>query len=123
MKLFKNGLTFVILCAIWYRLYNSKKRENIHGVVLLLINTPPWVFFTFFKLSKWYHSKNAILNYSNLQFLALLRTLSLLCFYIEIPVAYFFMFPSRQKLYEFLPHSLFQLTPIFPFSNFSFSQV
>ena len=36
-----------------------KKRENSHGGVLLLacnfikINTPPWVFFTFFTLYKW----------------------------------------------------------------------
>ena len=42
-----------------------KKRENAHGVVLLLVklqatcnftksNIPPWVYFTFFKLFKWY---------------------------------------------------------------------
>ena len=39
----------------WYHLYNSKNVKNIHGGVLLLkSNTPPWVFFTFFKLYKWY---------------------------------------------------------------------
>ena len=49
----------VILCTIWYFLYNLKNTKNTHGVVLLLLklqvsacnftksNTPPWVFFTF----------------------------------------------------------------------------
>ena len=37
-----------------------KERENTHGGVLLLVklqaknNTPPWTFFTFFKLCTWY---------------------------------------------------------------------
>ena len=50
----------------WYHLYNLKNVENTHGGVLILvklqasactftkINTPPSVFFTFFKLCKWY---------------------------------------------------------------------
>ena len=49
-----------------YQMYNLKNVQNIHGEVLILvklqvsacnfakINTPPWVFFTFFKLYKWY---------------------------------------------------------------------
>ena len=49
-------------CAIWYHLYNLKNVKNTHWRVLILvklqasacnltiINTPPWVFFTFFKL-------------------------------------------------------------------------
>ena len=45
-------------CAIWYHLYNLKNVKNTHGGVLILvkfkINTPPWVFFTIFKLHKWY---------------------------------------------------------------------
>ena len=53
-------------CAIWYHLYNLKNMKNIHRGVLILvklqaeaynfakINTSPWVFFTFFKLHKWY---------------------------------------------------------------------
>ena len=46
-------------CAIWYHLYTLKNVENTHGGVLLACyltksNTPPWVFFTFFKLYKWY---------------------------------------------------------------------
>ena len=49
-----------MLCAIWYHLYNLKNVKNTHGGVLLLVklqaksNTPSWVFFTFFKLYKWY---------------------------------------------------------------------
>ena len=51
---------------IWYRLYNQKTVKNTHGGVLLLvklqakINTPPWVFFTFFKLYKWYQIAQSI---------------------------------------------------------------
>ena len=51
-------------CAIRYPLYNLKNVENTHEGVLRLVNcrlkpatksnTPPWVFFTFFKLYKWY---------------------------------------------------------------------
>ena len=51
-------------CAIWYHLHNLKNVKKSHGGVLLLgklqaynftkSNTPPWVFFTFFKLYKWY---------------------------------------------------------------------
>ena len=53
-------------CAIWYPLYDFKNMKNIHGGVLLLVklqaeaeteacnfaksDTPPWVFFMFFKL-------------------------------------------------------------------------
>ena len=50
-----------MLCTIWYHLYNFKNLKNTHAGVLLLVklqasksNTPPWVFFTFFKLYKWY---------------------------------------------------------------------
>ena len=52
----------MVQCAIWYHLYNLKNVKNIHGGVLILvklqaetftkINTPPWMFFTFFKLYK-----------------------------------------------------------------------
>ena len=37
-----------MFCAIWYHLYNLKDVKNAK------INTPPWVFFTFLKLYKWY---------------------------------------------------------------------
>ena len=46
-------------CAIWYHLYNLRNVKNTHAGVLLLVNlqksnTPPWMFFTFFKLCKGY---------------------------------------------------------------------
>ena len=56
----------VMLCGIWSYLYNLKNVRNTHGEVLLLIklqaetcnftkiNTPPWMFFTFFILCKCY---------------------------------------------------------------------
>ena len=59
-------------CAIWYDLYNLKSVKNTHGGVLFLVklqaeacnftksNTPPWVFFTFFKLHKWYQIAQSI---------------------------------------------------------------
>ena len=49
-------------CAIWYHLYNLKNVKSTYRGVLLLVklqpseysftksNTPPWVFFTFFKI-------------------------------------------------------------------------
>ena len=52
---------FVIRCATWYHFYNLKNVKNTHERVLILvklqatacsftkINTPPLVFFTFFK--------------------------------------------------------------------------
>ena len=42
-----------MFCAICYHLYNLKNVKNTHEGVLLLGNTPPWVFFMFFKLCKW----------------------------------------------------------------------
>ena len=59
---YKEYQAHVILCMIWYHLYNLKNVKNTHGQMLLLVklqalacnftksNTPPWVFFTFFKL-------------------------------------------------------------------------
>ena len=56
--------TYVMRCAIWYHLCNFKNVKNTHEGVLVLvklqalacnftkINTPSWVFFTFFKLHK-----------------------------------------------------------------------
>ena len=55
-----------MLRVIWYHLYNLKNVKNTHEGVLLLVklqvlvcsstknNTPPWAFFTFFKLYKCY---------------------------------------------------------------------
>ena len=47
----------VVLSTIWYHSYNLKNVKNTRGVVLILVtksNTPPSVFFTFFKLRTWY---------------------------------------------------------------------
>ena len=55
-----------MFCVISYHLYNLKNVKTTHGEVLLLgklqakacnftkSNSTPWVFFTFFKLYKWY---------------------------------------------------------------------
>ena len=63
---------YVVRCAIWYRLYNLKSVRKTHRGVLLLIklqtsacnftksNTPPWVFFAFLKLYKWYQIVQSI---------------------------------------------------------------
>ena len=66
-----------VRCAIWYHLYNLKHVKNTHEGVLILvklqaeacnftkINTPPWAFFTFFKLYKWYQIAQRI-TYANI---------------------------------------------------------
>ena len=66
-------LSYVMLCAIWYHLYNLKNVKNTHEGVLLSVklqaedcnftksNTPPWVFFTFFKLYKWYQIARSVI--------------------------------------------------------------
>ena len=45
--------------------YNLKNVTNTHGGVLRLVklqsNTPPWVFFTFLKLYKWYQMVQRII--------------------------------------------------------------
>ena len=60
-----------MLCTIWYHLHYLKNVKNTHGGVVLLVtlqtkacnfiksNTPPWVFFTFIKLYKWYQMAHA----------------------------------------------------------------
>ena len=69
----------VMCCAIWYHLYNLKKVKNTHWGMLISvklqaeacnftkINTPRWVFFTFFQLHKWYQiaqrTANVIISY------------------------------------------------------------
>ena len=59
-----------MLCQIWYHLHNLKKREkhpwksDSFGKVarcnFTKSITPPWVFFTFFKLNKWYQIAQGI---------------------------------------------------------------
>ena len=55
-----------MLCKNWYHLHNLINMKNTPGGVSLLVNfwagankfirsnPPPWVFFKFFKLYKWY---------------------------------------------------------------------
>ena len=43
----------MVRCTIWYHLCNFKNVKNSHGGVTK-VNTPPWVFVTFFKLYKCY---------------------------------------------------------------------
>ena len=57
-------------------IYSLKNVKNSHGGVLLLVklqgsdynftksNIPPWVFFMFFKLQKWYQIAQSV-SYSN----------------------------------------------------------
>ena len=48
---YKNPLSFVMCCAIWYNLHNLitvKKTQS--NTKLTKSNTPPWVYFWFFKL-------------------------------------------------------------------------
>ena len=68
---------FVMFCVLWYHLFNFKNVKYTHEGVLLLVklyanllklyftksNTPPWVFFTFLKLYKWYQIGQRITIY------------------------------------------------------------
>ena len=59
-------------CRIWYHLYDKNNVKNTHRGVWFLVklqasacnftksNTPPWVFFTFSKLCKWYEIAQSI---------------------------------------------------------------
>ena len=63
-------LSYVMLCAIWYHLYNLKnvKKHPWRSVAFSKVavftksNIPPWVFFSFFKLYKWYQIAQHIFN-------------------------------------------------------------
>ena len=66
-----------MLCTIWCHFYNLKNMKNTHGGVLLLVKKPatllkvtlsPWVFFTFFKINKWYQMAQHITMYCNRDF-------------------------------------------------------
>ena len=58
-------------CAIWYNLDYLKNVKNAHGGLLIL--TPPWIFFTFFKLHRWYQ----IARYTTLMFLSIYQSVHL----------------------------------------------
>ena len=64
-------------CAIWYHLYNLKSVKNTHGGVLILkINTPPWVIFTFLNCTNGTKSRNAsymTLIYTNMALKLIIR--------------------------------------------------
>ena len=79
-KIFINRSTehpssYKMFCAIWWHLCNLKNMKSTHGGMLLLrnllaeaeawnltnSNTTPWVFFTFFKLYKWYRIMQSII--------------------------------------------------------------
>ena len=63
---------YEMFCTLWYHLYNLKKVKSTYEVVLLLVkfqaeawifaksNTPPWMFFVFLKLYKWYHIAQSV---------------------------------------------------------------
>ena len=65
-QLWGKNFKIVMLCAIQYHVHNLKNLKKTHERVLLSVkmqakarnfaksNTPPWVFFTFFKLYEWY---------------------------------------------------------------------
>ena len=50
-----------MLCAVWYHLHNFKKLLVKLQTYFTKSNTPPWVFFTFLKLYKWYHIAQRVL--------------------------------------------------------------
>ena len=84
----------MMLCAIFHHLHYVKNLKNNHGGVLLLVkleaeacnfaksNIPPWVFFKFFKLYKWYQIAQFI-------------TSSLFWFYVFLDgvIPYFLLLP------------------------------
>ena len=59
---FEINLKNVVRCAICYHLYSVKNMKNTHGGCFTKINTPPWVFFTFFKLYKCYQIAQRTIN-------------------------------------------------------------
>ena len=52
----------MIRCTIWYHLYNLKNVENTHRGMIFFTesDTLLWVFFTFFRLCKWYQNVQSI---------------------------------------------------------------
>ena len=76
---FLNYSQNLMRCAISYHLYNLKNVKNTHGGVFLLVKAcnftkssiPPWVFFTLFKLYKWYQiAQNITYGISDSAFLS-----------------------------------------------------
>ena len=70
----RQAINAVMFCVIWYHLYNFKnvkkypwrsvtfiKVAGFYPATLLKSNIPPWVFFTFLKLYKWYQIAQRII--------------------------------------------------------------
>ena len=61
-----NEFIYVMRCSIWYHLNHEENVKNTFGGVLLLAynftksNTPPWMFFTFFRKKKRYQIMQSI---------------------------------------------------------------
>ena len=101
-----NTSTIAMRCPILYHLYNLKNVKNTHGDVLLWvklqaeawnfnkINTPPWVFFTFFKIVQVYQIAQHITNLALLLFSCLLGTFHYSLVYM------FFHIKDRKKIYK-----------------------
>ena len=91
-------ISFVMLFAIWYHLYNVKNMKSTHGEVLLLIKLQAsaysftkvsfllWVLFRFFKLYRWYQFAQKVSLDINLVHLLTLNKFSattlIQCFYL-----------------------------------------
>ena len=68
----KTRKIYVMLCPIWYHLYNFKHVQNTHNRCVTFsyltsnftkTNTLPWVYLTFFKLHKWCQIAQSITYY------------------------------------------------------------
>ena len=94
-------------CAIRYQLYNLKNVKNSHGGMLILvklqalacdftkINTPPWLFFTFFKLYKWYQIVQRATYYFHNYSFKVSTLFKVKCY---VTLAYFSIFIDKHKI-------------------------
>ena len=92
----------VMFCAIWYHLYTLKNVKNTHECYCNFTksNTPPWVFFTFLKLYRWYQIAQRVTY--GLLLIWSLTNLTLLVKIVEIIFCYSTLYqaylPSLKKL-------------------------
>ena len=113
----------VLNIAIWYQLHNFKNAKNTHeGALLLSIiksSTLPWVFFTFFKLYKWYEFAQritCILEYNDqLNFCTPVLLLAVFTFLVH-------HVHSSYRGYSHLFKAVIPLPNISPFVNIFVSQ-
>ena len=89
LRFMRQHFFMVMDCAFWYHLHNSKQVKNTHGGVLFLVmlqtkvctftksNIPPWVYFKFFKLCKWYQIAQSISHYFQFVTLLIIRGLTI----------------------------------------------